>query len=469
MVAASNTDRLTVTAFGDTVYYGDATVSSTVNEGSLTSGQSLGLESPKWFVCAPATAPAREPQSARLEVLERDEREEKDEALATIAVPRNTLMALGDSITINGWYTNGPVATSFNSQCYTMWVSLLSGGKLRLYVPPGSKIPVAATSGYTTAQMLSIHLPTILAAKPGYCIVLGGSNDQPAANAANTAGCISNLRQIYTKLRAAGIQPIACTVPPRADATYNYGFNTVNAWIKRYCADNRIPCADIYSAVVDTASIGGWATGLDNGDEIHPNAAGGKIIGQTIWSAISAHVSPVTPPLASTNIRGTTDTADAFGVFQNSLFLTDTNADGVPDNWTVGGGAGTPTVSDNASLGKMLKLVRGASDYRIWNNINSDAITAGDRMLFLAEITSTVEATSGKASFQVLDSNSAQVIGIDQWDKDIPSGSVLAIEFTWPTGFATRARPQITAQTVASTVAAWGRVTLLNLSKQGIA
>jgi hypothetical protein len=75
-VYASPDVKRTVTAVGDTVYYGaSAAVSSTSYDGTLTSGQSMDHETTRWFVTA-ADIGGGFAGSARLEVEDRDEEEE---------------------------------------------------------------------------------------------------------------------------------------------------------------------------------------------------------------------------------------------------------------------------------------------------------------------------------------------------------------------------------------------------------
>lgn len=381
----------------------------------------------------------------------------------------NTVMGLGDSITANGWYTTNPCVT-FSGQSYMMWLNLLSAGKLRLLVPAGVLGgPIAATSGFTTAQIIATHLPTIIAARPGYCVVLAGANDAPALNVSNANVCIANLVAIYDALRAAGITPILCTLTPRADTTYPYGFAHVNAAIKRYGAQYGLPVADLYSALADPATTSNYLAAYDSGDHIHPNAAGGKLIGQTIWAAVQSNVAAVDPPLAANNTRGASDPADALAAIGNSLFLTDTNADGIPDNWGVASGAGTPSLATAASKGKLLTITRGASDYKLWNLIDTDSPISGHRVIFSAEVNSTVEASGGKAEFMLMDVNNALACGIDQWTTDVPVGSVMSAEFVWPaSGYQNESRLRLSAIGAAGARAAWGRMSLIDLTRLGI-
>lgn len=82
LVYASDTDKKYITAYGDTVYYGGSpSVSSTSNDGSLTEGVQTALERTRYFVTAPSIAPTSRAGSARLEVYDRDELEERLDAL----------------------------------------------------------------------------------------------------------------------------------------------------------------------------------------------------------------------------------------------------------------------------------------------------------------------------------------------------------------------------------------------------
>jgi lysophospholipase L1-like esterase len=116
----------------------------------------------------------------------------------------SVVRAIGDSITANGYVapntTDGP---KYGGQSYLQRASQLSGGKFRI----GG---VAATSGYTSTQVLTTHLPTVLAAKPRYCIVLCGTNDVPIGSSTTKA----NLLAIWNALANAGITPILATLTP---------------------------------------------------------------------------------------------------------------------------------------------------------------------------------------------------------------------------------------------------------------
>jgi lysophospholipase L1-like esterase len=110
----------------------------------------------------------------------------------------------------------------------------------------------AATGGFTTDQIVATHLPTVLAAKPNACVVLGGINDMTIGAVAVPASTIANLKTIYTSLIAAGILPIACTIPPKNG--YTEGPASLNAWISRYARNNGFPVLDFYSLLVDPST-----------------------------------------------------------------------------------------------------------------------------------------------------------------------------------------------------------------------
>jgi lysophospholipase L1-like esterase len=301
------------------------------------------------------------------------------------------MMAMGDSIIANG--ANDSVSGSvtvtggrLNEKNWLAWATMLSGGKITY----GG---LAATGGYTTAQVLATHLPTVLAAKPDACLVLAGTNDTVASTPLATS--IANLTSMYAQLLAAGILPIACTLPPRTGATS--GDNTLrtqlNIWIVRYARTNGIPMVDFYGTLVDTATAGSYLAAL-TADGVHPNGAGAKAMGQAMADSMATWLSPVTPFLSQNN------TDPALGL-SNSLNLTDTNADGVPDNWTISGtGAVGTLVTDAAVKGKYYVATRGSADLTAQM---AAAITAaaGDKIYLGVKLMSTVEATSGSFDFGV--------------------------------------------------------------------
>jgi hypothetical protein len=81
----------------------------------------------------------------------------------------------------------------------------------------------------------------------------------------------------------------------------------------------------------------------DNGDGIHPSPRGAQIMGAYLANQFAYWFTPTPAWSAQTN-------TDASTVLANTCFLTDSNADGVPDNWTTVGAGGTYTLAADAGI-----------------------------------------------------------------------------------------------------------------------
>jgi lysophospholipase L1-like esterase len=340
----------------------------------------------------------------------------------------NTVMALGDSITAHGYTAlNGVPYADLDPQAYLLWASMLSQGQI---VFSG----VAATSSFKLADIIATHLPTVLAAKPAACLLLGGTND---IGLTSLATMYTQAAFIFTSLASAGTLPVVCTIPPRAgdSATLMKQLAQYNAWLTRYAQSHGLPLVDFYNHLVDPAT-GGWLSGL-NLDSVHPNGAGAKVMGQLIsdvlcgtnWVTLkptSGVLPAVFPYLAANN----TDTAT---LLTNPLMLTDSGAPvGRPSGWSLLTGAPTAesAATDATTLGKYYSLTGIAS---LANNAAGSTAVAGDLIYVACRIGATLEASGGRTSAGFGDTGGSQdYFRMAGWDKDIPLGSVLAFTFTMP-------------------------------------
>lgn len=217
---------------------------------------------------------------------------------------------LGDSLTA------GAVSGTTQGWAWPIGLGMLSGGAIR-------PVLVDGFPGQRSDQILP-HLPEIIAAGVSFCTVGMGTNDilQSVAVAVPQA----NIKSACQQLKAAGIQPVLVTVPPNSSSTYHTAIATLNGWIKRYAAVNRIPLIDFYGVLVDPAS-GSYASAYAN-DGTHPNSAGYLAMAQAAWTVLAPLVAPVAPLLSMKN----TDPISKLNA--NACFLTDAGADGIPDGWT---------------------------------------------------------------------------------------------------------------------------------------
>jgi lysophospholipase L1-like esterase len=106
--------------------------------------------------------------------------------------------------------------------------------------------------------------------KPGYLLVMFGSNDDDVAAPAAT---VENLRAIVEAARRARTIPVLATIPPTVgDSAYlESGVRTLNAGIRTLAAAEGVALADVEAAF-------GTRADYFRSDGIHPNDAGIRVI-----------------------------------------------------------------------------------------------------------------------------------------------------------------------------------------------
>jgi lysophospholipase L1-like esterase len=338
----------------------------------------------------------------------------------------------GDSITAAGY--TAPDANSgpmFSGRSWTYWACLLSGGRLRF----GG---VFATPGFTTAQVLDVHIPAILAQAvlPQFCTVLCGTNDGSFdGRTIGDALTKSNLTAIWTALANAGITPVLCTLTPRNDFAGSKAvvLTTINAWIRNQARINGWPLVDLHGQVVDVVG-GGYAAGL-NFDDVHPSDAGAKMIGQHVADVLAPTLPLADPLLADYNNYYTANIV----LDDNPLFLNDDNSDGNPDGMSCAGtpaatGSLTP-VADGQGLGNWWNI-SGSAGSQVYNSNRWNAeLAPGHRMLWSCRIkTSNIVATGASIRFRIVSSDFSSTLAQLTLAQDAPAGSLLLIEFVVPQG-----------------------------------
>jgi hypothetical protein len=285
---------------------------------------------------------------------------------ATYTRPLGPLTAfLGDSIV--GLGGSNFVQTS---DAFPLYTCLNSGGRV-IYGGTSSQ------SGKRTDEIIANGLSAILTAspKPARCVVLAGTNDSGQSIA--TSVVLANLLTIWTALRGAGIEPVACTIPPRGDSATANGFvDKYNAGIRLYAQRLGMTLVDFHAALVDVTS-GGYKTNYCLADNVHPSWLGSKVMGV---AAAAALVSSMRDSRVFVGVRAgdTTDLLAGLGLFradtagtangydfnspQASTLSITTDADGTRwQRWTVPSTAtGSPfarfAASSACSAGDVIEL-----------------------------------------------------------------------------------------------------------------
>jgi lysophospholipase L1-like esterase len=243
---------------------------------------------------APASAPAGAPNSAPADCAELPVLTEKlaradkmlhdwpnlaryAEANAAAAAPAKSelrVVFMGDSIT-------------------DAWVRPEYGGFF-----PGKPYIDRGISGQTTPQMLIRFRPDVIALQPKVVVILAGTNDIAGNTGPMTLGQIEeNLASMAELARANKIHVVLASVLPVS----NYGHDRqgnpldmrvnrppekileLNAWIKKYAAENGHTYLNYFSAMVDQQGL--LQRDLSE-DGLHPNAKGYALMSPLAEQAI---------------------------------------------------------------------------------------------------------------------------------------------------------------------------------------
>jgi len=239
---------------------------------------------------APAEAPAKpacdcsevELMNGRLAVLEKRLQDWPDltryrEANAKVAAPakdEQRVVFMGDSIT-------------------DMWVQPRFGAFF-----PGQPYIGRGIGGQTTPQMLLRFRADVLALQPKVVVILAGTNDLSRNTGPITLEeTEGNLASMAELARAHGIRVVLSSVMPVSNYGHDRDGNPVdmrqkrppekilelNAWIKKYAAEQGHVYLDYFSAMVDEQGL--LKKELSE-DGLHPNAAGYTVMAPLAEKAI---------------------------------------------------------------------------------------------------------------------------------------------------------------------------------------
>lgn len=187
----------------------------------------------------------------------------------TILNPPNTIVLLGDSITDLNALGGG--------RGFFNWANIILSQRFKV-------IKESGIGGERSDQILARVPADVLAYKPGYCMVLVGTNDITQGYSADVT--FANIKKIYEMLMTAKIKVIASTILPHTGYTTSalrIEYFKLNRLIRDYAWQNKnIIFADFASVFID--SINAYpvpATGMiPIGDTVHPSTQGAYKIGK---------------------------------------------------------------------------------------------------------------------------------------------------------------------------------------------
>lgn len=383
-----------------------------------------------------------------------------DVRLTEIRPVGNIINWIGDSIAdplkVSSGINGVTPGVQLNPTEFLSWAHILSSGRI-LYGK------VAGTTGQNASQMAARIVTDALSNGGSYCGISVGTND--ASQGRTTSAFAADIVTMCAAIRASGMIPILNTgvpTPNTGSPNQRKQSDLYRRFVTAYAASNGWPLVDFFAVLVDS-STGGYLAGYDNGDGIHPNAAGKKVMAQALVDALTPRLMPFSPPLPQVN-----PIAQSGNLLDNALFLTDTNTDGVPDGWTKTGNATVSIVTGDSNIkGNALRITDAASSG--FTQVTA-AITItglpGHRLAYTGLVkpagttSATVELTTGGASTNIAMRPCNGLTGVSTWQK-------FYLEVTVP-GTATSLTAKVTTNGGAAVDLAVAQLGVFDLTAAGI-
>jgi lysophospholipase L1-like esterase len=193
-------------------------------------------------------------------------------------MPRTiTFVALGDSLTV------GFIPSRIATQPYPRFLKEITDDFLMYSLKPNAfttRFINRGVNGDLTSDMLLRFKQDVIALKPNFVIILGGTNDLGWGLPVDEI--FSYLKQMYEKAVDNNVEPIGCTVPSLLG--WDKGIPprlTLNHLLQRFCCEKNTLCVDLFEAtcVPKTKRL----RSEYSSDGLHFNALGYRKIAETIF------------------------------------------------------------------------------------------------------------------------------------------------------------------------------------------
>ena len=196
------------------------------------------------------------------------------------------IICFGDSLTV-GYQSPTPDDPEYRETPY--------GGFLQEQLGGRASVAVSGVSGEVTGEMVLRFRSDVLAHKPAYVVILGGTND--LGWNADPPAIMRNLLKMYEQALAAGVRLVAVTVPSlRAGGDIGGGEaatwlaaliknrGLLNQLIVDYCLGKGVTCVDFFTATQDPAT-GELAVEYSN-DGLHLNTNGYRTLAMLLHNQV---------------------------------------------------------------------------------------------------------------------------------------------------------------------------------------
>jgi len=196
------------------------------------------------------------------------------------------IMCFGDSLTA-GFQSPTPENPAGRETPYALF--------LKDQLGPSADIRISGICGELTSEMAMRFRRDVLEHRPGYVVILGGTND--LGWNAQPSDIVKNLVKMYELARASKIVPVPVTVPSvRIDVTG--GGSDAVAWLDQhlerrrvlnraileYAASKQLTCVDLFTATADPET-GQLAAPYSN-DGLHLTTAGYRLLARLLHDEV---------------------------------------------------------------------------------------------------------------------------------------------------------------------------------------
>jgi lysophospholipase L1-like esterase len=171
------------------------------------------------------------------------------------------------------------------------------GSFLQERLGSAARVAVSGICGELTGEMVMRFREDVLAQRPEFVVVLGGTND--LGMNAQPAEIMRNLLKLYESASAAGVQPVAMTVPSirigdlaeandteesRWISSHLERRHDLNRLITDYCTRRSVPCVDVFTATAESDT--GYLAAPYSNDGLHLTTRGYQLIATLLYEQV---------------------------------------------------------------------------------------------------------------------------------------------------------------------------------------
>ena len=184
------------------------------------------------------------------------------------------IVALGDSLTA-GFQSPSFKNPSGKSTPYGHFLQELLGESV--------EILIKGINGQLTFDMSRRLEYDVISLRPGYVIILGGTND--LGMGIGPIEAFEQLKEMYERVKNSKIQPISVTIPSirRFDSLIPPR-KILNGFIQNYCQSHQQPCVDLFMATAEPDSL--RLAEIYSNDGLHLSTLGYQKIAELLYHEV---------------------------------------------------------------------------------------------------------------------------------------------------------------------------------------